>query len=404
MSIRVLLLASGDHWEAGVLAAADAAGIVVIKRCVDLTDLLATASLGQAHVAVVSADLPHLDAEAVQHLRRWDVALVAVGRAADEDRVHRLGASRLVEGGGVEIAAGVVACVAEAQELRVPVAASVPDVDAVPQGRVTAIWGPAGAPGRTSIAAGLAAEVAAAGRRAVLVDADPYGGAVAARLGILDEASGLLSVARSANAGTLDRHGLASSCRRVAANLDVLTGLPRADRRIELRPGVTSTVLEVAAGIGDVFVDTGFCVEDGDRDRMTLEALGTADDVIVVGLADPIGLTRLARGIVDLRDHLADRDTPIRIVLNRYRPGLRWCEQEVEAMVGGYVVPRSFHVVPDDVSAMDQALVTGRTLVELGLSPVRSALVRVAEACFPEAFGEARPRRRRAAPTGRFRR
>ena len=55
-----------------------------------------------------------------------------------------------------------------------------------------AVWGPAGAPGRTTVAVGLAAEI---GRRhrTLLVDADPYGGAVAQQLGVVDEVSGVLA-------------------------------------------------------------------------------------------------------------------------------------------------------------------------------------------------------------------
>ena len=75
-----------------------------------------------------------------------------------------------------------------------------------PAGRVVVVWGPAGAPGRTTVAVSLAAVLARRSRRTTLVDADPYGGSVAQHLGILDEVSGLLSAARLAADGTLRRH------------------------------------------------------------------------------------------------------------------------------------------------------------------------------------------------------
>ena len=68
---------------------------------------------------------------------------------------------------------------------------------------MVAVWGPAGAPGRTTVAAGVAAELARRRVRTVLVDADPYGGAVAQQLGVLDEVSGLLSAARVTAGGML---------------------------------------------------------------------------------------------------------------------------------------------------------------------------------------------------------
>ena len=51
-----------------------------------------------------------------------------------------------------------------------------------------AVWGPTGAPGRTTVAVGLATELASRGRGTLLLDADPYGGAVAQHLGVLDQA------------------------------------------------------------------------------------------------------------------------------------------------------------------------------------------------------------------------
>jgi len=376
----VLVLAGGASWEAGVLPALGAAGIVVAKRCVDVPDLMASASSGEAAVAVVGGDVPHLDAEAVMHLLRYDVRTLAVTTdPAVADRLARMGV--------VETAApaDVVAAV-ERVAARDVVADPEPVHDrgdqAAGSGRVFAVWGPAGSPGRTTLAVGLAGELALAGRPVVLVDADPYGGTVAQMLGILDEISGLLSVARMANLGTLDEAAFARSCRRVGVRLDVLTGLPRADRRVEVRPDVLGTVLAVAAGVGDVVVDCGFCLEDADaplaRDRMTLDALAAADEIVVVGSAEPSGLTRLARGLVELRDIAGG--TPVRVVVNRMRPTLGWSERDIVGMVEGYVRPRAVHFVPDDGATIDRASVAGRAVSELGESPLRTAVSVVAAA------------------------
>ena len=85
---------------------------------------------------------------------------------------------------------------------------------------------------------------------------------MAQHLGVLDEVSGLLAAARLVNAGSLDAESFAR-CRRVVADrFEVLTGLPRPDRWVEARPGVLDAVLERAAEVGDVVVDTGFSLED----------------------------------------------------------------------------------------------------------------------------------------------
>jgi MinD-like ATPase involved in chromosome partitioning or flagellar assembly len=386
----VLVLAGGASWEAPVLQALAGAGIVVTKRCVDVPDLMASAAAGGASVAVVGGDVPHLDAEAVTHLLRYDVRTLAVTTdLAAADRLARMGVLESTAAHPDDVVAAVERT-ARHDVVPDPDPAEAPAVgpeNGTENGRVIAVWGPAGSPGRTTVAVGLAAELAARRPSVILVDADPYGGAVAQALGILDEISGLLAVARMANLGTLDEAAFARACRRVGDGVDVVTGLPRADRRVEVRPGVMSTVLAVAAGLGDVVVDCGFCLEDADvplaRDRMTLDALGSADEIVVVGAAEPNGLTRLARGLVELRD--VTGGTPVRVVVNRMRPTLGWSERDIVGMVEGYVRPVGVHFLPEDRAAVDRALVSGRALTELGDSRLRAALAEVAAAPSPAA-------------------
>jgi MinD-like ATPase involved in chromosome partitioning or flagellar assembly len=390
----VLLLAGGAPWEAEVLAALGRAGVVVVKRCVDVPDLMASAVSSGASVAVVEGTLPHLDAEAVMHLLRYDVRVLGIGDPVLAERLGRLGVVETTKAAPSEVVAAV---------RRVAARDVVPDPELVTpgddghpldRGRVVAVWGPTGAPGRTTVAVSLAAELATT-RPTVLVDADPYGGTVAQALGVLDEASGLLAAARMANVGTLDAAGFTRSCRRVGDRLDVLTGLPRADRRVEVRPGVLGGVLGVAAGLGEVVVDCGFCVEDADsRDRMTIDALGVADEVVVVGSAEPSGLARLARGLVDVQDVAGA--SPIHVVVNRMRPTLGWREQDIVGMIEGYVRPAGVHFLPDDRAAMDRSTVAGRSLAELGDSPLRAAVAELTSAVWPSgATPRARGGRRR---------
>lgn len=391
--VCVVLLAGGATWEAGVLQALGEARIVVTKRCVDVPDLMASAASGAATVAVVSGDVPRLDAEAVMHLLRYDVRTLGV--SADPSAVERLARLGVVETSAPE-PADVVAGV-----LRVAVRDVVVDpdeadagpaagrhLDAGPpaaRGRVLAVWGPAGSPGRTTVAVGLSDALATSGRVVLLVDADPYGGTVAQQLGVLDEISGLLAVARMANLGTLDGAALARACRRVGDRFDLLTGLPRADRRVEVRPDVLGALLSTAADGSDVVVDCGFCLEDPDvplaRDRMTLDALAAADEVVVVGSAEPAGLARLARGLVELRDVAGG--IPLRVVVNRMRPTLGWSERDIVGMVEGYARPLGVHFLPEDRTAVDRALVAGRSLSEVGESHLRTALAELASALHP---------------------
>ncbi len=396
--VCVLVLAAGAGWEAGSLRALGEAGIVVAKRCVDLPDLMASAAAGGADVAVVAGDLPHLDAEAVTHLLRHDVRTLAV--AADPgtaDRLVRLGVIEVIAPDALDVVAAVARVSAHDVVVDPEPVLAAPDL-ARPdgRGRVRAVWGPAGAPGRTTVAVGIAGALAASGDPTVLVDADPYGGSVAQHLGVLDESSGLLAVARMANVGTLEEAAFLRSCRRVVGRLDVLTGLPRPDRRVEVRPGVLGSVLDTAAGLADVVVDCGFCLEDADlpqsRDRMTLDALAAADEVVVVGSAEPAGLARLARGLVELRDLVPG--TPIRVVVNRMRASLGWHRREIVGMVEGYAGAVPVHFLPEDRETVDRGLVAGRAVTELGESPLREALEEIAVAIRGEGVAAAHRHRR----------
>ncbi|WP_193612130.1 AAA family ATPase [Nocardioides lijunqiniae] len=393
--IVVLVVASGAAWESAALGLlTEHREIVVLKRCVDVDDLVASASAGQADVAVLGLDTPGLDVAVVEHLRRYAVRPVAVVPApaleAGRLRAARIGIAALVADDDLEALPGAVldGDTLPPPELPTPLpgggaAAAVP---AAAGGRVTAVWGPAGAPGRTTVAAGLAAELARRRSRTVLVDADPYGGSVAQQLGILDEVSGLLSAARLATGGLLEER-FASVQRAVGPHLSVVTGLPRADRWVEVRPGALEHLLDVAREHAEVVVDTGFSLEEDPgqdfgtrpaRNQLTLAALDAADEVLVVGAADPVGLSRLARALVDVREHVAG--APVRVVVNRMRPSLGWSEKDIAGMVGGFTRLSGLHFLPDDRPAVDRALVAGRTLVESGDSPLLRALSSLADA------------------------
>jgi MinD-like ATPase involved in chromosome partitioning or flagellar assembly len=248
---------------------------------------------------------------------------------------------------------------------------------------------------------GVAAELADRGSGTFLIDADGYGGAVAQHLGILDQASGLLAAARLANSGQLDHEELAAAARQVSSGLRLLTGLPRADRWVEVREAAFRQMLDMARGISDFLVlDTSFSLEQEPtgafgrsaprRNGMTLEALEAADEVLVVGSADPVGLARLARGLVELVETVPG--CAVRVAVNRNRASWGWGEQEVRAMIEGFLPVADIHFLPDDQGSADRALVSGKSLVEIGDSPLRRAIGGVVDAMTGQVLPAGSPR------------
>lgn len=414
----VLLAAGASSWEPAALDALSAGShAVLVKRCLDLPDLLASAATGTAQVAVVSDELRGLDADSLDRLARQGIRTVAVvsavpaGRRDAEEhlssraRLLRMGAAAVIDEGAV---AALAQHVHETAQQQVPAqdapaaAARTGDGRTVPTGApheaptaprtsgagaVVAVWGATGAPGRTTVAIGLAAEAAAAGGTGVmLVDADPYGGAVGQHLAVLDEVSGLLAAARLANAGQLDPARLAGLAREVAPRLRLLTGLPRPDRWVEVRPQALVEVIAAARALDQrVVVDTGFGLPSTpldpfaagpDRDEITMTVLEQADQVVVVGSADPVGLTRLVRALRDLAEVRAPGADVVTV--NRMRGSLGWSTREIGDLVAQVAPGARLAFLPDDRIAVDRALVSGRTLVESGDSPLRRAMAELA--------------------------
>lgn len=427
MTVPVLTAVSDAVWEAELVSALSRGdlGVAVVRRCVDLADLLATAATGQARAALLSADLRRLDRDALARLSLAGVAVVGLVPPGDEDaerRLRSLGVLHVLPSDSspehlseavVQAVAGVVQpSPGERASLGDPRAAlpQPPEVISQPDagigtGRVLAVWGPAGAPGRTTVAVTLAAELAALGGSTLLIDADVYGGVVAQVLGLLDESPGLAAACRLANSGTLDLLSLAGLARSVTPTLRVLSGIARADRWPELRPAAVEVVLERARSLAaSTVVDCGFCLEQDEelaydtaaprRNGATLAVLEAADTVYAVGSADPVGLQRLVRGLAELREAVPGVQ-PV-VVVNRLRssaiPGD--AEREVRAALSRYAGIEDVVVVPADVEAVDRALAAGRTLTEAAPgSPARLAIAGLA-ASLLDLAPRTRPRRR----------
>jgi hypothetical protein len=126
---------------------------------------------------------------------------------------------------------------------------------------------------------------------------------------------------------------------------------------------------------------------------MTLGALGTADEIVVVGRADPVGLSRLARGLVELRE--ITLGAPVRVVVNQMRSSLGWSESDIAGMVEGFSRVLGLHFLPEDRAAVDKALIAGHTLVESGDSALLRAVEGLASQVVPELAPPAAGRRPR---------
>jgi Flp pilus assembly CpaE family ATPase len=433
VKLPILTAADGAGWEAGLLVAleGDDHGVTVVRRCVDVVDLLSVAAAGQAKAALVAAGLRRLDADAVDRLNAAGVVPVGVVRRADstaEDRLRAIGIEFLVPDDAEPSVVGAViseaVAVAEGGPMRLRLTRTfgdpatstsqvIPPTDTTPteaqptrRGSIVAVWGPTGAPGRTTVAIALADELARFGCASLLVDADVYGGVIAAVLGLLDESPGVAAACRQAGATRLDAVALTRLCWQLTPTLRVLTGIPRAERWPELRATAVGSVLAAAREVADfTVVDCGFSLESDEelsydtlaprRNGATLAVLDSADVVLAVGAADPIGLQRLVRGLSELRD--AEVAAPIWVVLNKVRRSVIPGDPRIElsAALDRFAGRQPAALLPSDPEPLDAALAAGKTLGEARPnSPLRQGTVELAAAL--AGVPHAKHRRRRA--------
>jgi MinD-like ATPase involved in chromosome partitioning or flagellar assembly len=421
MRLPVLSAADGAAWEERLVTAFDRGPhpVEIVRRCVDVVDLLSVAASGQGRAALVAAGLRRLDVDAVDRLHAAGVVPVGVTPRAEqaaEERLRSVGVARVVpedaepsvvaavlaeavrsaggpqDGvtGGTRLAERTFADPAVSMPIPPGAGAALPSAEPVRRGSMIAVWGPTGAPGRTTVAVTLADEFARLGASSLLVDADVYGGTVAAVLGLLDESPGLAAACRQAAGQRLDAAALAALCWQLGPQFRVLTGIPLASRWPELRPPAIAPVFAAARGLADfTVVDCGFCLETDEelsfdtlaprRNGATLAVLDDADLVVVVGSADPIGMQRLVRGLGELRD--SDVLAPLWIVLNRVRDGVVPGDttSELTSALERFAGRSPAALLPADPRSVDAALAAGRLLSESNpASPFRRAVVELA--------------------------
>lgn len=373
--------------------------VTVVRRCAELTELMAACQSGLARAAVVAEGSEELTSSLVDRLGAVGVVIVALTDSSEETaRLKAIGVTTALSGVDSAALAGRISD-AVAQWSRpgsrptadsgfadtgaairtLPGADDAVAAESSGGGQIIAVWGPAGAPGRTLVAANMAGELAAAGNSVLLIDADSYGASVAGLIGLLDESAGLAQACRLADLGQLDAGALLKVATPVAlksGTLRVLTGITRADRWTELRASALGVVFEKAREIADyVVVDTGFCLETDEelsfdtmaprRNAATLRSLELADTVYAVGAADSIGVPRLVRGLSELEaavPHAAPK-----VILNKVRSAAvgRFPERQLREAWERYGPAKAVSAfLPSDSAASDSALLSGSLLLE----------------------------------------
>jgi len=342
MKIKVVTLAGPLDRETEV--AADIARqrrLELAFRCLDRSELLAALRAGGIDAVVSVGPVPWADFQCMEEARTRGVAMY--GLAADPIEAEMLEVAGFKIISGLEQVAAhteTPPAIQETLEPQQPPAA----------GKLIAVWGPKGSPGRTTVAIELAAILAQSDPSTLLVDADLYGGDVSQLLGVAEELSGIVPLCRKGASGELRDEGWTAELRRVGGGPVVVPGLLRAELWGEVSPFGFRQLLEAARGsFTTTVLDVGFCLEapwsihEGPgRNDVALAAVEAADQVVVVARADAVGIRSFLWSFTDAREAL-DPDTCV-VVLNRVRPGE---ETEVSNFVRRYLGRPPLALIPD---------------------------------------------------------
>lgn len=367
--------------------------IEITRRCADTVELLASAEAGLGTIAVVS----QMDLMTAAQLHAAGVRIVGV---AGE---HGIDGERGCDGMASPFASEVAACIRNLSSAPPPVAQPETVASASGRGRIIAVWGSGGSPGRSTIARDLAHSLSLSGST-LLIDADTYHPSLAQMLALGQESSAIVATFRALNTGERGPHLIERSCAQVAG-FAFLAGLNMGSRWRELPESVAEELWPIARAHWDwTVVDCAASAErdeysyQGQRDGLTLSLLENADDILLVGQPGAVGIRRL----LDQIDAARELGFEPCVLVNR--------AGRDRAAVTNLLTANGIAEVlwiREDVGHMRAAVESGKLLAEAapGSAALRD-IARVAASLGAVTGGEAKRSRRRATRwvrTGRIR-
>ena len=233
-----------------------------------------------------------------------------------------------------------------------------------------AVWGTSGAPGRTTLAVGIASALSAHAST-LLVDADTANPTIAHLLGLPVHASGLSTLARTASRGPITPADTLGAAVMRSENLHVITGLVTPHRWREVsKPGIESIVgalrLSARYSVIDIASTSLEKASRGaSRDDAALGVLKRADRLVIVARGDIVGINRLSSLAQWWEEQ--ERDIPVEVIVNRVSTAAIGPHPvpSLQAAIGAFMPDCIFHVVPED-EGVGRASLRGKALGENG--------------------------------------
>lgn len=376
MAIKGVIVWLSEPFETEVIQElnAQSSKFSVQRRCADLQETRACVSAGLGSIVIAEGGASGLDAAVVDEFHAADIFVLVVHddpvsapSLGEDARCDRSSGKFVVETLTLGIRNRMLG---ESQPPPPPVPAEMTPVQTDYEGRMIAVWGTSGAPGRSTIAVNLAHALALSGRKVTVVDADAHAPSLAHMLGFDAPESGLLSASILRNQGELSSPHLDDQRIQVEEHFNLLSGLTRADRWRSLHPAAINEVLRELRKLGDVIVDLSDGLSDDDPSQLTFvptpqdinrDILDQADQFIAVARADAVGLTRLAHTLFDAEENGLQ---PQLLVINKARRAGTGgsIERPIDSVLAS-IAPDIPRVIIEDATEVDQATLNATTVV-----------------------------------------
>ncbi|PID97709.1 MAG: hypothetical protein CSA82_02810 [Actinobacteria bacterium] len=381
----------------------------VVRRCADLAEVEAAAQSGIARIAVVGGEDPDLDAHVIETLGEYGMKVVvlspdllsALDQQPSSSAPHSIpfmamGASAVVDAGDIDGIVNAVLAIIQRTYTSTPnkseqsvdefsqiihgtrdtqvtrLTLDTPAPEPLSRGRVIAVWGPPGAPGRSTTAINLAAALGKK-NRVLLLDADTANPSVAHMLGQAVDASALAALTRRVARGMLTPSDIHRASIDIShEGFSLLTGLSVPQRWKEVAPTAMNAIISTARSCADyVIVDLASGSLDPvdesrraapSRDELTATVIRGCDGLAIVARGDAVGLHRLSVAL-DWCEEL-QADVPRYFAVNSVcaaSAGPRPINA-VAAALSTVIPGESVTVIPRD-DGVSSALLAGRSVV-----------------------------------------
>ena len=254
-------------------------------------------------------------------------------------------------------------------------------------GQVITVFSAFGSVGRSTIALNVACELALAGRKVLLIDADTYAPGLATLLNLTEHPAGLAAACRLAaqdrlTVDEIDR--LSQPIEFSKTRFYLMTGLSAAQRWPEVSFDRLARLIEVARSSYDFVVldaasaidqTVGNVVSGALRDQAAIAALEASNQVLNIATADPVAIQRHIMAIEQLAE--LQLSAEVITVINRLRASVIGSNprQQISDTLLRFANIEVSSFIPDDPVATDRAI---RESTPLALSsrksPARQAI------------------------------